>query len=102
MLYDRLINRGAYSEHQARNAFLQVRGKQAMQACSSVPAYILRTASLSIQLVKAIAHCHSRRVVHCDVKLENVLLLDDEEHSIVKVGRAAALLSCAACLTHRC
>lgn len=38
-----------------------------------------------IQIINAIAYCHSSGVVHRDLKLENIMFLDDSEELTIKV-----------------
>ena len=44
--------------------------------------------SYATQLLSALAHAHSRHVIHCDVKPENVLLMDDERICLADFGIA--------------
>lgn len=61
-LFDRLIQRGAYSEDEARTAFRQV--------------------------AEGLYYIHSRGIVHRDLKPENLLLVDNTATSAVKVWAA--------------
>lgn len=59
-LLDRIIQRQSYTEVDARNT------------CK--------------QIVEAIEYCHSKKIVHRDLKPDNALLLNDKNHSQVKLG----------------
>ncbi|KAF1332912.1 Camk protein kinase, partial [Globisporangium splendens] len=56
-LYDYLVTRGVFKEHRAQ--------------------------VLTREITTALAHLHTQRVVHADIKLENILLSDNEESSSV-------------------
>lgn len=43
---------------------------------------------LATQLLSALAHAHGRHVIHCDVKPENVLLMDDKRICLADFGIA--------------
>mmetsp|Transcript_36993 Transcript_36993/g.42195 ORF Transcript_36993/g.42195 Transcript_36993/m.42195 type:complete len:532 (+) Transcript_36993:37-1632(+) len=41
---------------------------------------------LSAKMLKAIAYCHVKNIAHCDMKPKNLLLLDNENDSFIKIA----------------
>jgi len=46
----------------------------AIVGATNIPLNSLHVAVIIFQLLKALAYCHERNIVHCDVKPSNILL----------------------------